>query len=598
MALGRAFIEVHADLRPFKKDLGAGIAALLKQTQAAVNKAVREGNDQAAESVTKKARKVRVKPSLDSTDIDKDTDRVAKGLRGKISKGVRDGITDVWSSPGKTFDQITLLIIAAAVAAAPVVIPMIGGILQAGIASAGIGAGIALAFRDLRIKAAAKDLGSYVLDGLTRAASVFVFPLLKSFGILRGAADDFIGNMERGFQSIAPYVDDLANGLASSIRIIGTSLEVALGNSGPILRIIAEYMPVIADAFGYFLEQVSSSGGLRSGLVLFFQMLGDAIILTTDVLTFFGDLFAAIIMFIDQLPPALVPDSWEQDIDEMVAAWNDSEQPGENFKLRILGIGGAFAGADQKAKDLTTSLNTFFGAALGWTDAAINFEESIDNVAAAFKRNGDSIDIGTEKGRENVRAVQASINAAIAARDAKIKETGSVEAGNRVYATHIERLRGVLKNAGLTKTEIENLIGAYDEVPPDVQTDVSAPGLSAALAQAIALNAELDRLRHKAQSNPLGKGGDYAGVGGYAEGGIVTRPELAWVGEGGGPEAIIPLSNPGRAAEIMSEAGLLGLGGGTIVVQMVLDGKVIDERVVRANAATARRISQQPRALI
>lgn len=599
MALGRAFIEVHADLRPFKKDLGAGISALLKQTQAAVNKAVRQGRDEATEKVSQRRGKpLTIRPKLDSTDLDRDTDRAAKGLRGKVEKGVREGLSSVWSSPGKTFDQVTLLLIAAAAAASPVIIPMIGGAIQAGIASAGIGAGIALAFRDIRIKAAAKDFGTELLDGLTRAASVFVFPVLKSFGILKRYTSDFVGSMERGFAKIAPYVDDLADGLGQSIRIIGESLESALGNSGPVLEIIAEYMPVIADAFGYFLEQVSSSGGLRSGLVLFFQMLGDAIVIVTDTLTFFGDLFAAILMKLDQLPDFLVPDGWQQDIDEMIAAWSNSEQPADKFKMGILGIGGAFGQADSKVRDLTASLNIFFGNALGWTDANINFEDSIDRVAESFKRNGDSIKISTDKGRENVRNVQDSIKAAIAARDAKIKETGSVDEGNKVYATQIERLRGVLKNAGLTKGEIEKLIGAYDEIPPEVSTDVNTPGLSAALSQAIRLNAELDRIRRKAMNNPLGAGGNYAGVGGYAEGGVVTRQQLAWVGEGNRPEAIIPLSNPGRAAEVMAEAGLLGFGGGTIVVQMVLDGKVIDERVVRVNADTARRISQQPRTLI
>lgn len=40
---------------------------------------------------------------------------------------------------------------------------------------------------------------------------------------------------------------------------------------------------------------------------------------------------------------------------------------------------------------------------------------------------------------------------------------------------------------------------------------------------------------------------------GYAAGGIVTRPQLAMVGEAG-PEAIIPLSNPSRAMELLGQA--------------------------------------------
>lgn len=39
-----------------------------------------------------------------------------------------------------------------------------------------------------------------------------------------------------------------------------------------------------------------------------------------------------------------------------------------------------------------------------------------------------------------------------------------------------------------------------------------------------------------------GGGGEYPNPGGLADGGIVTRPTLSWVGEGGEPEAVIPLS--------------------------------------------------------
>jgi hypothetical protein len=47
------------------------------------------------------------------------------------------------------------------------------------------------------------------------------------------------------------------------------------------------------------------------------------------------------------------------------------------------------------------------------------------------------------------------------------------------------------------------------------------------------------------------------GGGGRAAGGVVRRPELALIGESG-PEAVIPLTRPRRAAQVMAEAGLGG----------------------------------------
>lgn len=49
----------------------------------------------------------------------------------------------------------------------------------------------------------------------------------------------------------------------------------------------------------------------------------------------------------------------------------------------------------------------------------------------------------------------------------------------------------------------------------------------------------------------------YNQAGGYADGGVVTSPTLAMVGEAG-PEAVVPLTRPDRARAVMSQAGLSG----------------------------------------
>ena len=43
------------------------------------------------------------------------------------------------------------------------------------------------------------------------------------------------------------------------------------------------------------------------------------------------------------------------------------------------------------------------------------------------------------------------------------------------------------------------------------------------------------------------------GVGGRAQGGIIKRPEVSWIGEDG-PEAIVPLSKPRRGREVLAQA--------------------------------------------
>jgi hypothetical protein len=86
----------------------------------------------------------------------------------------------------------------------------------------------------------------------------------------------------------------------------------------------------------------------------------------------------------------------------------------------------------------------------------------------------------------------------------------------------------------------------------------------------------------------------------FAEGGITSGPSIA--GEAG-PEAVLPLNNPVRAAQVAQEAGLAGLigGAGNTVLFVTIDGQQLQgriDRTVRANnAGLARQLSNGPRGL-
>lgn len=59
----------------------------------------------------------------------------------------------------------------------------------------------------------------------------------------------------------------------------------------------------------------------------------------------------------------------------------------------------------------------------------------------------------------------------------------------------------------------------------------------------------------------------------FAAGGIVSQPTLAWIGEAGA-EAIVPLTRPGRAREVMEEAGLVGARSGSTLSRTRQSGGV------------------------
>lgn len=84
--------------------------------------------------------------------------------------------------------------------------------------------------------------------------------------------------------------------------------------------------------------------------------------------------------------------------------------------------------------------------------------------------------------------------------------------------------------------------------------------------------------------NPKGATGKTPQVPKYtpkAMGGIVSRPTFSLIGEAG-PEAIIPLSNPARARQVMREAGLAGGGGG---ITFNINGSNMDPRQLLSTAS-------------
>jgi len=87
----------------------------------------------------------------------------------------------------------------------------------------------------------------------------------------------------------------------------------------------------------------------------------------------------------------------------------------------------------------------------------------------------------------------------------------------------------------------------------------------------------------------------------FARGGVTSGPSLA--GEGGEPEAVIPLGDPVRARQVAQEAGLDRLlgGGGTTIVYVSIDGQQLQgriDRTVRANnSVMSRQLSNGPRSL-
>jgi hypothetical protein len=232
-------------------------------------------------------------------------------------------------------------------------------------------------------------------------------------------------------------------------------------------------------------------------------------------------------------------------------------------------------------KELSDSLQNAADATLDSIQAQVDFERSLDEVEDALDSNGRSLDINQEKGRENVEAFIQGVRDASKAAQVRV-QTGELtqQQALAMYDSEIGRLKAVAYEAGITEAQFIELFGQAIEfnrlaIAPDTSgldaASLSAEQLAHWLRESIALAKHL--------SSTI-VGGALAGVRGFANGGIVYLPETVNVAESG-PELILPLTKPARAAQLAEQSGLTKMLGSETNVMVFIGDEQLEARMVR-----------------
>jgi hypothetical protein len=554
VALGRAYIEIHADTKPFRRDLDDGVKQTLKNSTQGIGKAA--------------------------------------------TQGISQGLKQFRFLPG-TFQGVLITGLAALiVGAAPAIATALSAAFTTAFGLAGIGAGLALAISSSpEVQAAGEALGTRLLQGLQSAAQVFVTPILQSIDILGRRFEHILPGIEAGFASLAPHVTTLATGIADFVSNLMPGITAAFRNAGPAIdefsRQLAELGTTLSDAFESLSDDPET---VVEGLRLLFGLLNVTIAGTVGVINFLSEAWNKYVNTLDVVtekmgffgPLAIIVQEGLQKLQGTTATLTPITDAYGDTLLKQ-GQGANYAAV--QGNGLVETLREVWSVQLQVSNSAIAFEAAIDGVSEAFKENKKNIDINTEAGRENVTQVNQSIEAAIREHEAQIAAGAGIEVANKAYQNRIARLRETLRQAGLTEKQIDSLIGAYEEVPPALTTKVTTPGLPGAITRMQALARAQREIARDILINVRASTGD-GSIGGRAEGGVVTKPEISWIGEAG-PEAVVPLTDPARAQQVMAEAGLVS----PMTINIIVDGEVIERRVVRATNNQARQVTSQPRSI-
>jgi len=592
--LGEAFISVRADLGPFRRDLEPEVKKAADGMEHIFAKAVEAGIKDSAAKASKEAG-------------DKAGDNLAEGIKKKTGDKDKPPWVNIAAALGGALDdgisalpaEVKAAIVLGILATVPIISAALAGAISAGTALGVVGFGIALASQFETVQNRWAGFASGIRDSLTGAAAPFEIPLLNALDTIQDRVRDLEVTFLQIFTKAAKFVEPFVNGLLNGIEFFLDSLESAIGNSDQFVAELAVGFEVLGSAMGDALEILVNTGedgakGLRDLIFL----ISELVIATAQIIAFFTK-FYGLVRDVGQsagllekilLPPLALIGAFTDAADQ--AADSNITYAHTNIDLidSALGVTGATKAEEKALKELTKQIKDATEAAFDAIGTQIEWERSLDRLREGFEKNGRTIAIESEEGRQNLENLGRAIRAAQEEAERRLK-SGEVNAAQakQLYDAELAAIYKIAASFGISKQAVDQYyaaaIAAFSIPPPPLDW-------AGELAYLMSLTASQAERAQRAIWNldPNRRGGNQP----FADGGIVYGPTSALIGEAGA-EAVIPLTRPARAAQLLQQSGLdrMLFGGGDISVQVFVGNEELDARTVRIVQASNRRQAQQ-----
>ncbi len=187
------------------------------------------------------------------------------------------------------------------------------------------------------------------------------------------------------------------------------------------------------------------------------------------------------------------------------------------------GLGLKYDGAKSSGSQLIQVIKGMTEAQVAAIDTEESYEASLDKLTEAINTNGATLDIHTEKGRENRDALE---EVATRIRDMTIADVESGAPMAEAIQRHDARTAALAeeaRKAGLNKDETNRLIEAYAQIPANVRTVVETQGAEAVYQQLLNMNVAQQALRLGIRADQV-PGWNGTGWQTRAEGGPIVGP--------------------------------------------------------------------------
>jgi hypothetical protein len=439
-------------------------------------------------------------------------------------------------------------------AAGPAIGAALSGVILAAVGSAGLAAGIASSIaNDQDVKDSFATFGKFVKAEFKSYGEAFDVPLIEAADHFHDRFASLTPKIRGVFAEMSAGVKPLAEGLTGFLEKAGPGIAAALRGSLPVLKALAAELPHAGEMLGLMFKMIANgSEGAADGIVALVKVLEYTGVAIGAQLNYLSTIFATMGNLPDDVKTLLFGASagllGGADTSSITAIGGAIEDVG--FKADS--TAGAFERMNRAALAMTEGFNNQYGS-------LIAYEEAMDALAESVKENGSSMDIGTEKGRNNARALMEVFEAARRTYDANIASGMSAQEAARKYQAQIEAARQAALAAGYAADEVNRLAAAQRALPSGTKTFTYKTIFLTEGQRPGGVGAGGTRYAYR-------DGGIYAARDGLDTGAIFTggRPIIKFAEPGTGREAFIAQNAPAsRSLAIANTAA--GWHGGQVV---------------------------------
>lgn len=396
---------------------------------------------------------------------------------------LRTGVTAALEKSGPLIPALAIL----GTALLPTVGATIAAAVIGGVGIGGVAGGLMLAAKDARVQAAFKTTADGLKRELTDASSSFVEPAIAAVHTLGRAVHAI--DLKSIFADAARFVGPLTAGVAAFVAGVSGGVRDLVRAAGPVIKVISSELGELGGVIGKGFSDLSKNGdtaahALNAVLDTVNVIVADTFYLIDGLTTVYG--------WLEKIGSVTGFTYLDLAMRDATGLATGAGSAMADLVKKELGVGDAATTAANGLQSLNEHLNDVTGSARTLFGAATDVGGAIDDVTAAAKKNGKTLDENTPKGRANRDAIAGLAKALQAQYDASVDVNGigpksdAVAAQNR--ASFIQLATSLTGSSRQARILADQILG----IPVKHDTKIHAdpePAITAARRAQAAINA-------------------------------------------------------------------------------------------------------------